>query len=72
MAIFRMPGGILRSHALWKKSGLPLRKNWKQWAVFDLGLDANFPICPRNFKRPGNKGLQNQLLTIFKGFAMLP
>jgi hypothetical protein len=45
-ATFRMPGGILRSHALWKKSGLPLRKNWRKWAVFDLDFDARFLYYP--------------------------
>ena len=32
---------------------------------------ATIPILPRNFKRPKNKGLQNQLLTIIKGFLTL-
>ena len=29
IAIFRMGGAILRSHTLWKRSGLQLRNNWK-------------------------------------------
>jgi hypothetical protein len=44
-------------------------------ATFFLNIKSgpcNNAICPWNFKRPRNRRLQNEMLTIFRGFAMLP
>jgi len=54
--------------------GMPLfyLSNWAHLSWISNLVHAIMPIYSSNFKGSSNKWLQNQLLTIFNGFAMLP
>ena len=51
--------------------GIP-RQTSESYCFRGVRSTHNIKLCSWNFKRPENKGLQNQLLTIFGGFVMLP